>query len=209
MATTISHLQQQLKDLEAAHAAALLANDIGGATSLHHRIESLSALLDAPQRKAEALRDLAALREQATQAQGGVDAAQGVVNELQGRHAEAVAQISEDRALTASAILAAAKRGETIAACSPDRGPATALEAALALAEAEHQAAVGVLAAVQEKVAAGEQALCFAERDCASLVFELSLRDFAQAANQAMASIPGYGVENVMYDAREKIYAEA
>lgn len=209
MTATIATLEAQLKDLEAAHAAALLANDIGGATSLHHRIESLSALLDAPQRKAEALRDLAALREQATQAQGGVDAAQGVVNELQGRHAEAVAQISEDRALTASAILAAAKRGETIAACSPDRGPATALEAALALAEAEHQAAVGVLAAVQEKVAAGEQALCFAERDCASLVFELSLRDFAQAANQAMAAMPGYSVQNILHDVHEKIYAEA
>lgn len=209
MTATIATLEAQLKSLEEQHAAALAGGNIGGATDLARKIGPLADLLAAPARKAAALRDLEALKVQADQAQGVVAETAQVAAELQARHAEAVAQISEDRALTASAILAAAKRGETIAACSPDRGPATALEAALALAEAEHQAAVGVLAAVQEKVAAGEQALCFAERDCAGLVFEMALRDFAQAANQAMASIPGYGVENVMYDAREKIYAEA
>lgn len=208
MTATIATLEAQLKSLEEQHAAALAGGNIGGATDLARKIGPLADLLAAPARKAAALRDLEALKVQADQAQGVVAETAQVAAELQARHAEAVAQISEDRALTASAILAAAKRGETIAACSPDRGPATALEAALALAEAEHQAAVGVLAAVQEKVAAGEQALCFAERDCAGLVFEMALRDFAKALRGYTSVVVDYSIDNAIHDIQQRFYVE-
>lgn len=209
MTTTIQTLQQQLKTLEDAHAAALLANDIGAVGDLERKIQPLADLLQAPQRKAEALRDLAALREQATQAQGVVDRAQAVVNELQGRHAEVVAQITADRELTAQAILAATKEGRTIKAETPDRTQALALESALSLAEGEHQTAVAVLASVQAKVAQATHELGHAERDCASLQFELELRTFAKALCAFTSAVPDYSIDNAIHDIQQRFYAEA
>jgi len=54
MSTTIQHLENELHTLEAAHAAAMLANDIGQATALNGRIDSLRTLLAGPERKASA-----------------------------------------------------------------------------------------------------------------------------------------------------------
>lgn len=207
MTTTIATLEAQLRDLEAEHTSALLANDIGAATSLNSRIESLSTLLTAPERKAAAQRDLQALRDQADQAQAVVTDAAQVMAELQARHAEAVAQISEDRELTAKAILAATKEGRSIRAETPDRSAALALEAAMALAEAEHAAATAAMAAVQAQVAAAEQELQRATEGCAALVFELAKRDFAQAAKVALNALTNYGLEYLMDDTRDAIYA--
>lgn len=209
MTTTIQTLQQQLKTLEDAHAAALQTGNIGLAGDIDRKIQPLADLLAAPARKASAQRDLQALRDQATQAQVGVDRAQGVVNELQGRHAEVVAQLTADRELTAQAILQATKEGRTIKAETPDRTQALALESALSLAENEHQAAVAVLASVQAKVAQATHELGHAERDCASLQFELELRTFAKALRAYTSAVPDYSLDNAVNDIQQRFYVEA
>ena len=174
-------------DLEESHLrreVSLAKNALENAThtlrSLDGKIGPLETLLNAPMRAAQAGEDLAALRTQAQAAQATVDSAQATVDTLRGQHADASAQLSADRDHTAKAILAAAKSGKALAPVTPERGPVLALEAALGLAEAEHDAAVQSLVEIQSRIAATEVELKRATRDSAALQFELVQRNFVQ-----------------------------
>lgn len=207
MATTIKTLEIELRMLQDQRDQAEREGNVGLVGDLDRKTGPLADLLAAPARKAQAARDLEALRAQADQAQAVVTAALAIVNDLQSRVAECSAQLQADREITAAAILAATKRGETIKPDTADRGPLLALESALALAEGEHQAAVAALAAMQVKVSDAERELHHAERDTARLIFELSLRDFAQAMKDYTDAVPDYGPVHALNDLQQRFYA--
>jgi len=84
-----------------------------------------------------------------------------------------------------------------------------ALESALNMAEGEHRVAVDALTTVQHKVARAEHALQQACEDCARLVFEMALRDFAAAARTALTALPDSSIQYILDDVHSAIYAEA
>lgn len=207
MATTILVLKNELALLQDQRDQAEREGNVGLVGDLDRKIQPMADLLGAPARKAQAARDVEALRGQADQAQGVVTAAQGVVNEMLARVADAAAELTAQREQNAAAILGAAKQGKTIKAENPDRGGLLALEAALALAEGEYQAAVAALAAMQVKVSDAERELHHTKRDAARLIFELSLRDFAQAMKDYTDAVPDYGPVHALNDLQQRFYA--
>ena len=207
MTVTIQTLQNELRMLQDQRDQAEREGNVGLVGDLDRKIQPMADLLGAPARKAQAARDVEALRVQADQAQGVVNAALAVVNEMLARVADAAAELTAQREQNAAAILGAAKQGKTIKANNPDRGGLLALEAALALAEGEYQAAAAALAAMQVKVSDAERELHHAERDTARLIFELALRDFGNSLREYVTAVPDYGVVHAQHEVAQRFYA--
>lgn len=171
--------------------------------NIDRQASPLSEMLSAPKRAAQAREDLAALLAQAKAAQATADSASDTVKVLRGQLADAEAQHLADRDQTAHAILTAAKQGKALAPATADRGGVLALESALTLATAEHEAALQTLEAIQGRIAATETELTHAARDSAALQFELVQRDFAVAVAAYRAVVPEFTITD---DLMQRVY---
>ena len=152
------------------------------AASLDRQIFPLKNMLTAPARIEAAAADLDGLHLQHADAQAVLTAASDVFRALEAHRADAAAQLEGDRAVTAKAILDAAKAGRNLTPTAPDRAQLLGIEAALALAESERDAAQQVVTALDAQIIECERKLIAAQCDAAGLRFELARRDFVSAA---------------------------
>lgn len=151
------------------------------AAALDRPIHRLQAMLTAPARVTQAQVTADALAEQAALAGAKVAEAQSTLESLQGLLADASATHALERDAAAREVLASAKAGRARSAGGPDRSAVEALESALTMARAELAEAQAAHAQATQAHRDALGQLRSAQGDAARAVYELVLRDFAEA----------------------------